>query len=568
MPLTLERKPLGHFLLARGAVTQEHIDRALESQRLSNHQKLIGELLIENSVCTEHQITEALAESYEVPYARVSPRLADPKTVRLLPREFLEKHHVLPMFLVEGTLTVGMPEPANLFLVEEIERVSGHPVQIVATTVSDVDATLRAYLPGVEVFVVDDLIDDSTSAEITVVPQRLDSAPAAEDSAGDSPIVRLVNFCIREAVKDGASDIHIEPGDGVLRIRYRIDGRLTEKLHPPYTMHGAIVARFKVMAGLDVSERRVSQDGDIRALLGKRGVDLRVSTMPGKWGEKITVRVLDHERVAASLEKLGFNYDTLKQWRKLITQPNGLLVVAGPSGSGKTATLYASLQEINSGEVNICTLEDPVFGALRGVNQFQVNEKAGFTFPVALRSLLRQCLDVVMVGETRDPETAKLATQAALTGNLVFTTLHTNDAPSAITRLFNLGVEPYLLGASLSGILSQRLVRKLCQACKEGYAPTITERRQVEKGGGSIDEVLFRPKGCPRCRNLGYLGRIGIYELLVREDVLTEQISRGAGLPEIRESARKLGMQTLRVDGMEKVKAGITTLEEVYRVTG
>jgi type IV pilus assembly protein PilB len=288
--------------------------------------------------------------------------------------------------------------------------------------------------------------------------------------------------------------------------------------------------------------------------------------MPGKWGEKVVIRIIDNEKASVSLEKLGFGYDTLKQWRKVIGLPNGLLLVTGPTGSGKTSTLYASLQELNSPEINICTIEDPVEYALAGINQFQVNDKAGFTFSGALGSLLRQDPDVVMVGEIRDPETAKIATQAALTGHLVLTTLHTNDAPSSITRLFNLGVEPYLVGASLAGVLAQRLVRKLCQACKEPYVPTINEKRLLEKFGAPV-ETLYRPRGCARCRNLGYFGRIGIYELLITEDTISEKISQGASLNEIRELAQALGMKTLRADGIDKVKAGVTTMEDVYRVT-
>lgn len=567
MLATLERKPLGHFLLTRGVVKQEHLDRALEQQKLSNHQKLLGELLVENSFCTEDQIIEALAEAYDVPYARISPRLADPKVIGLLPREFLEKHQVLPLFMVENTLTIAVPEPANLFLIEEIERLVGHPAQVVAATIRDITATLQAYLPSANAFVIDDLTGDSEVEKLELVQPRVETAADSGQAAGDAPIIKLVNYCIHHALKDGATDIHIEPGDNLLRVRHRIDGRLTEKLRPPYQMHAAIASRLKIMAGLDTSERRLPQEGNIRLLHRAKPIDLRLSTMPGKWGEKIVIHILETEKTAASLERLGFGYQTLKQWRKLIAQPTGLLLVTGPTGSGKTATLYASLQEINSAELNICTLEDPVAAALPGINQFQVNDKSGFTFPAALRSLLRQDPDVVMVGEIRDPETAKIATQAAMTGHLVLSTVHTNDAPSAVIRLFNLGVEQYLVGASLAGVLSQRLVRKLCQSCKEPYVPTITERRSMEKFGGSTDDTLYRPKGCARCRNLGYLGRVGIYELLVIEDQLSERLSQGIALHDLRDVANTLGMKTLRVDGIEKVKAGITTLEEVYRVT-
>ena len=331
-------------------------------------------------------------------------------------------------------------------------------------------------------------------------------------------------------------------------------------------MHAAVASRIKIMAGLDISERRLPQDGGIHVMMDKRPIDLRVSTMPGKHGEKVVIRIIDNERASVNLEKLGFGYDTLKQFKKLVSLPNGIVLVTGPTGSGKSTTLYACLQEINSDDINICTIEDPVEYAVGGINQFQVNDKAGFTFASALRSLLRQDPDVIMVGEIRDAETARIATQAALTGHLVFSTLHTNDAPSAVTRLFNIGIEPYLVGASLSGVLAQRLVRKLCQNCKEAYEPSPNERRQMEKFCDNVD-TLYRPKGCPRCRNLGYSGRIGIYELLVPDDGMIDLISQGSALNQIRERARQQGIKTLRVDGIEKVKSGITTLEEVYRVT-
>jgi type II secretory ATPase GspE/PulE/Tfp pilus assembly ATPase PilB-like protein len=301
-------------------------------------------------------------------------------------------------------------------------------------------------------------------------------------------------------------------------------------------------------------------------MMDKRPIDLRVSTMPGKHGEKVVIRILDNEKASVNLEKLGFNYDTLKQWRKLITLPNGILLVTGPTGSGKSTTLYACLQEMNAEDSNICTVEDPVEFNLPGVNQFQINEKAGFTFPGALRSLLRQDPDIIMVGEIRDAETARLATQAALTGHLVLSTLHTNDAPGAITRLYNLGIEPYLVGATVMGVLAQRLVRKLCQYCKQPYEPSPNEKRQIEKFAGPVEQ-LFKPKGCSHCRNIGYAGRIGVYELFVPDDQIFELISNGATLNGLRAMANALGMGTLRTDGIEKVKAGITTLDEVYRVT-
>jgi type IV pilus assembly protein PilB len=566
MVATAQRKPLGQLLLSKGLITPEQLDRALEEQRRSNHQKLLGEILIEHRFCSEDQITEALAQAYGVPYARISPRVADAKIIATLPKEFLEKHQVLPLFLVEGTLTVAVPEPANVFLLEEIERLSGYRVQLVAATTRDIKATLQAYLPDNKVFVIDDIIEEVRPEEFTLIQQKVEDIGNLEAAAGDSPVIKLVNYCIFNAVKDAASDIHIEPGENLLRVRYRIDGCLVEKLRPPHQMAAAVASRIKIMAGLDISERRLPQDGGIHVMMDKRPIDLRISTMPGKHGEKVVIRIIDNDKASVNLEKLGFGYETLKQWRKLIALPNGILLVTGPTGSGKSTTLYAVLQELNADDVNICTIEDPVEYNLAGINQFQVHEKAGFTFANALRSLLRQDPDIVMVGEIRDGETARLATQAALTGHLVLSTLHTNDAPGAITRLYNLGIEPYLVGATVGGVLAQRLVRKLCQHCKQAYEPSPNEKRQLEKYVGGIEQ-LFRPRGCARCRNIGFVGRIGIYELFVPDDALFERISSGATLNEMREGAKALGMRTLRTDGLDKVKAGITTLEEVYRVT-
>jgi type IV pilus assembly protein PilB len=566
MIATAQRKPLGQLLLAKGSLTVEQLDRALEEQRRSNHQKLLGEILVELRFCTEDEITEALAQAYGVPYARISPRVADPKVIALLPKEFLEKHCVLPLFLVEGVLTVAVPEPANVFLLEEVERVSGYHVQLVAATSRDIKATLQTYLPNDKIFVIDDIIEEVQPEEFKLLEAKVEDIANLEAAAGDSPVIKLVNYCIFNAVKDGASDIHIEPGEGILRIRYRVDGRLMEKLRPPHQMAAAVSSRIKIMAALDISERRLPQDGGIHVMMDKRPIDLRVSTMPGNFGEKVVIRIIDNEKASVNLEKLGFGYETLKQWRKLITLPNGILLVTGPTGSGKSTTLYAVLQELNADDVNICTVEDPVEYNLSGINQFQVNEKAGFTFASALRSLLRQDPDILMVGEIRDEETARLATQAALTGHLVLSTLHTNDAPGAITRLYNLGIEPYLVGATVCGVLAQRLVRKLCQHCKQPHEPSPNEQRQMEKLVGPIEHV-YKPKGCSKCRNLGYSGRIGIYELLVPDDQLFDLISNGATLNGLRALASSGGMRPLRADGIEKVKAGITTLDEIYRVT-
>jgi len=566
MLATLDPKPLGQLLLRRGLVRAEQLTSALEEQKRTNHQKLLGELLVDLKICSEDQITEALAQAYDLPYARVSPRIADPKIISVLPKEFLEKHQVLPLFLVEGVLTVAVPEPANVFLLEEIERVAGKPVQVVAATVRDIKATLQSYLPQDKVFVIDDIVDQVEAESFTLVEPRAAEVPDLAAAAEDSPVVKLVNYCIHTAVKDGATDVHIEPGDGVLRIRYRIDGRLVEKLRPPPQMATAVASRIKIMAGLDIAQRRLPQDGALRVKLDDRPIDLRVSTAPGRHGENVVIRIVDNDRSTARLEKLGFSYDMLKALRKLLARPSGMILATGPTGSGKSATLYAALAELNRDDVNICTIEDPVQFALPGINQFQVSAHAGFTYASAMASVLRQAPDILMIGELRDAETARLAAQSAMSGHLILSTLHTADAASAITRLFNLNVEPYIVGATLGGVLAQRLVRKLCQTCKESYAPTLNERRQIEKHAGNV-EMLYRPRGCDRCRNTGYAGRIGIYELLAPDDAMIDRINQAAPLNELRDLAKKCGCKPLRVDGIEKVKSGITTLEEVFRAT-
>jgi len=520
---------VGDLLLEKGLITPEQVDQALEHQKHKGHKKLLGECLVELKFVTEEQVMQVLAEAYGVPFARISPKIADPKIVELLPREFLEKQCVLPLFLVRGKLTLAVHEPSNVFLSEEVERMTGYDVQVVASTAKDIHNTLQNHLPNANVFVIDEIVDDIEENDLSLVEKQITDLSDLESAAGDSPVIKLVNYLIYTAVQEAASDIHIEPGDQELRVRYRVDGRLHEKMSPPYQMLPAVVSRVKIMAGLDISERRMPQDGGICVMINKRQIDLRVSTMPGKFGEKVVIRIIDKSNTMASLEKLGFAYDMLELYRTVIAQPNGIILVTGPTGSGKSTTLYATLNEINDEAKNISTVEDPVEYNLPGINQFQTNDRAGFTFPSALRSLLRQDPDVIMVGEIRDEETGRIATQAALTGHLVFSTLHTNDAPSAVTRLFNIGVEPYLVAAAIRAVLAQRLVRKICSA--------------------------------------GYAGRIGIYELFVPDAEALDAVSRGATLQELRRMAEHAGYHTLRGDGIDKVRAGLTTIDELLTAT-
>ncbi|MEI7835576.1 MAG: GspE/PulE family protein, partial [Planctomycetota bacterium] len=478
-----------------------------------------------------------------------------------------EKHCVLPLFKVRDCLTLAVNEPANVFLMEEVERLTKCRVYVVCATAKDIKATLENHLPTANVFVIDDILDEKGAAgELSLVEDRIEDITDLESIAEGSPVIKLVNYLVYHAVREGASDIHVEPGENSLRVRYRVDGSLYEKLRPPHKMLPAISSRIKIMANLDISERRLPQDGGIHVLMDGRPIDLRVSTMPGQHGEKIVIRLIDNRSILVNLEKLGFAYEMLKDWRRVIESPNGIVLVTGPTGSGKSTTLYSVLKEIANDQVNICTVEDPVEFNLGGINQFQVNEKIGFTFASSLRALLRQDPDVIMLGEIRDQETGRIAVQAALTGHLVLSTLHTNDAPGAITRLFNVGVEPYLVAASVVAVLAQRLVRKICADCKETYDPTANMRRAVEKMAGEV-ETFYRGKGCPKCRNSGFRGRIGIYELLIPNDALRDRISAAPSLAELRTLAAEAGMVNLRSDGMTKVKAGITTVEEILRAT-
>lgn len=560
-----KRRQVGQILLARGYVTVEQIEHAVAEQSARGHGQLLGELLVELGYVTEDMVVEALAAAYGIPYAKLTPRLADAKTVDLLPRELCERHGVLPLFLVDGVLTVAFSEPTNVFLIEEVARLTEKTVQAVACSTADIHAMLHQYVPTANVFVIDDIIDDIQADSFELIDAKTDDIATLEGLAGDSPIIKLVNYLIFSAVRDGASDIHIEPDEGALRVRFRVDGVLREQMAPPYKMQAAIVSRIKIMASMDIAERRLPQDGGIHVLMGGRPIDLRVSTLPNQFGEKVVIRVIDNLRIMTNLEKLGFSVEMLKQLRDVIKQPHGLALVSGPTGSGKSTSLYAMLSELNGKEINVCTVEDPVEYNLRGINQFQVNERIGLTFPGVLRSLLRQDPDVIMVGEIRDEETARTAVQAALTGHLVMSTLHTNDAPSAITRLSNIGVEAYLLSASLISVLAQRLVRKVCAHCRSEYVPTSNILQIMERAGLPVDR-LVRGLGCQKCHKTGFLGRIGVYELFVPDDEAREAIAGGMTLQELRDLAHRRGMTALRQDGMEKVKAGITTIEEVFRV--
>ena len=560
------RLQIGQILQNRGIVTAEQIEEVLADQKDSKRRKLLGELLVENKLCTENQIASALAEAYDVPYAQLTPRICDPKIIEVLPRDFIEEHCVLPLFRINDVLTVAISEPTNVFLLDEIERLSNCKVQVVCATMKDIKATLETYMSTANVFVIDDIIDEAGIEDFTLIENITEDIANLEEVAGQSPVIKLVNYLLFSAVHENASDIHIEPDNNSLRVRYRVDGSLYEKMHPPYKMLSAIISRIKIMAEMDIAQRRLPQDGGIHVLVQGRPIDLRVSVMPGSYGEKVVIRVLDAQKMLINLESLGFSYENLKMLQEKIHAPNGIVLVTGPTGSGKNTTLYAALSEINSPDINICTVEEPIECSMGGINQFEVNKVAGFTFATALKSLLRQDPDVIMIGEIRDTDTANIAVQAALTGHLVFSTLHTNDAPSTITRLIDLGVAPYLTSASLIASLAQRLVRKICPNCKEKYEPPISIRKMVDKTVGAV-QIFYKGVGCQKCRNTGYMGRLAIHELFVPDSDTKQLIAANANLKEIHAAAIKAGMIPLRVDGLQKVKAGITTVDEILRVS-
>ena len=559
---------LGNLLVERGYLTLEELQGALTHQAQVGKSKLLGEIVVDLEYCSEDQVIECLAQGYGVPYAKLEARLHDPKVTDLLKREYIERHLVFPLFCIRDVLTVAVTEPSNLFLIDELRSQTGKDIQIVAASAKDIRRMITN-LPDSKVFVIDDIIDNSDQTEVTLIEDAIEDIGDVEEVAGQSPVIRLVNYVIYTAVKEGASDVHIEPAERCLRVRNRIDGKLYKALEVPLHLLSAVTSRIKIMAALDISERRLPQDGRVHVMLDGRKIDLRVSTFPGSRGEKTVIRVLDTRTVSLNLAELGFSEDILNSFQGHVHAPNGIVLVTGPTGSGKSTTLYAALNEIASMANNVCTVEDPIEYHLPLINQFQVQEKVGLTFPKALRTLLRQDPDVIMVGEVRDDETARTAIQAALTGHLVFSTLHTNDAASAITRLVNMGVEPYLISAALNVVLAQRLVRRICPKCRDEFDPPRQLRKVLERMHIDIDiNRFYRGLGCHRCRNTGFSGRIGVHELLSIDDGLRDAIVRDASISELRNLGVASGMVTLKIDGFRKIREGITTVEEILHIAG
>jgi type IV pilus assembly protein PilB len=560
--LTLTGK-LGDILLQNGWVTQADIRRACGADEKLPGERL-GDTLARLNLVSDTHLRQALALQHRLPWLRITRRLVDREVLGVLPREFVLQNRILPMFHVDGTLTVAVDDPTNAWAIDEAARLTGSDVQLVITDAECLHALLGDLADdNGGSFEIDDFVGEASEGDVQVIEDKGDEKLDLHELADLSPVVRLVNFILFRAIGDRASDIHIEPDDHVLRVRQRIDGELRELMRPPTGMHAAIVSRLKVMADLDISERRKPQDGRFRVRLDTRAVDVRMSTLPTVQGEKVVLRIMDRGAMRITLGNLGIGHQRLQQLHELINRPDGIILVAGPTGSGKTTTLYGALEEINEPGKNICTVENPVEYNLRGVNQVQANQKGGLGFADALRSLLRQDPDVLMVGEIRDTETATIAVQASLTGHLVLATLHTNDAVSAVTRLINMGIEPYLIGAALRGVISQRLVRCLCPTCRQPIEVAAAVRRRLPN---LPEGQYYTGRGCDACKGAGYSGRIGIYELLVVTDAFADLTSRNPTLGDLRKLAITEGLMPLLQDGLRKASEGITSLDEVLRV--
>jgi type IV pilus assembly protein PilB len=550
---------LAEILLAEGLVDEGQLSSAYdEHQRVG---RSLGRVLVDHGVLTETQLVAALAQQIGLPFVDLQEQVVDGSATGRVNGAVVRRHTALPIgYSADGKLLVAMADPGNVFALDDFRSMTGMDVRPVVATRADVLAAIDRYYRA------DADLDDLTSA-LDVGPETEDLSKVKE-IVEDAPIVKYVNLLITQAIQDRASDIHLEPTESDLRVRFRIDGVLHEVMRSPRAIQSGVISRLKIMADIDIAERRIPQDGRLSVTANGRKVDLRVATLPTVWGEKVVMRVLDNSTASLDLGDLGFSDGNYERFSRSFTKPYGMILVTGPTGSGKSTTLYATLNIVSRPEVNVITVEDPVEYRLPGINQVQVNAKAGLTFAAALRSILRSDPDVVLVGEIRDHETAQIAIEASLTGHLVLSTLHTNDAPSAVTRLTEMGVEPFLVGSALDAVLAQRLTRRLCKRCKAAYTPSPEDLLRVGfpwEPGSSLPE-LFRPVGCASCARTGYKGRVALHEVMTVSESIERLAVERASSTAIGEVARSEGMVTLRMDGWLKVLEGVTSIEEVLRV--
>ncbi len=567
MSILKTTEKLGEILIKSHLVSPEQLSRALEVQRGTN--KRVGEVLIELGLITELDIAQALSRQLGIPFASHASGLLSPRKgeglEELVSEDFARQHLVLPISRTLDSLTVACINPLDLITIDNLSRISHCEINPIVTIKTDLEQAIERFYGG------DSQLREAIGASYTLVEEKSATAAESEEvldldrlkqAAEEAPVIRLVDLIIRQAIKERSSDIHIEPFRERISLRYRIDGSLCEIAPPAKNLHAAIISRIKILCKMDIAEKRLPQDGAFMMTMEGRSIDFRVSTIPSIYGEKLVIRILDKSPALLDLARLGFTERSLTAFRDAIRDPYGLVLITGPTGSGKSTTLYAALNEINSPKKNILTIEDPVEYRLEGINQVQLKPGIGLTFAAGLRAFMRQDPDIIMVGETRDGETAEICVRAALTGHMVFTTLHTNDAASAITRLVDIGVAPFLLSSTISLVVAQRLLRALCDACKQAYEP-VTE---IRERFAITQELLYKAKGCEKCTNSGYRSRIGVYEVMRMDRDLRDAVARGGSAHELKQLAVKQGMTTLWDEGLVKVREGRTSLEELEGV--
>ncbi|HAR62530.1 MAG: type II secretion system protein GspE [Candidatus Margulisiibacteriota bacterium] len=547
------------------------LEEALESASnlAVKERKSLSQVLLEKKLVSEEDLNEFVSQQIDIPKFELTKSQVDVKLASLIPEILARKHSVVPLFVVDNIVTIAVYDPLNVQAIEEIEIYTGLTLNVILVSKDTINMLIEyCYSKNIDKEYTE--IDQMFEMSLSIVKKKSNDEDI-EDLVAEAPIAKLVDMILKQAIMDNSSDIHIEPEETELRIRYRVDGILREAMRPPKPLETAIISRIKIMSGLDITERRKPQDGRLTIAVNDRTVDFRVSTVRTAWGEKVVLRILDKKSILVSLEKIGFSQHVYDVFMKAIAKPSGILLVTGPTGSGKTTTLYAALNKLNTPDKNIVTVEDPVEYNLASINQIPVNAKIGVTFATGLRCILRQDPDIIMIGEIRDLETATIAIQASQTGHFVFSTLHTNNAPGAMTRLVDMGMKPFLIASSVLGVLAQRLVRVICPSCKK--LVTLTSADQVKYKDilaeltALYGEVkIYEGKGCKYCGGRGYKGRLGIFEYLEIDEELQSLIVNNATVDELRKLARKKGMRTMKEDGLEKIHKGITTMEEVLRV--
>ena len=560
---------LGDLLIKEGLITKDQLEKALQEQKASGTR--LGYSLVKLGFVQETEITKMLARQFRMPAVDLSRFEVDPKILKMVPADIALKHLVLPLKKEGRVLTVAMADPTNMGVIDDLKFVTRYDIFPVIAGEYTLRTSIDKYYEQVDAqldSLLKEMGEESETEELELVQEQEEAEQAGAAMADDAPVVKLINAILTDAVKRGASDIHVEPFEHEIRVRYRIDGALSEVMKPPIKLKAALTSRIKIMSALNIAERRVPQDGRIRLKMGKRVIDFRVSTLPVLFGEKIVMRILDKGNLTLDLSKFGFEPKSEADLMKAILNPYGMVLVTGPTGSGKTTTLYSALSRVNTIEVNIMTAEDPVEYNLMGINQVAVRNEIGMTFAAALKAFLRQDPNIIMVGEIRDIETGSIAIKAALTGHLVLSTLHTNDAPSTITRMIDMGIEPFNVSSAVNLIVAQRLVRRICKDCKSETTYNADELKAIGTTEQEWEGVTFyKGKGCDTCGGSGYKGRAGLYEVMAFSQELRRMILRGASTNELQQQAVKDGMLTLRMDGIVKIKKGVTTLEEVVKET-